>query len=175
MNNLTPLNQINFCQLEELLRDQAKIRSEVSFWGHRRVKVEGKKGHYSLCELLNFIYKRMHSYAYSENERLSGRLLKYPIKKILEDTDKSYEIRNVFSRFLCSIIDAWLNFFWYTEVPKGPMHQFIIFEGIFDHTFKFYSKAQYFEVFNKAPIRPASKIENGIEVWRVNLSTGFNC
>lgn len=175
MNNLIPLNQINFCQLEKLLHDQTKIRSEVSFWGHRQVKVEGKKGHYSLCGLLNFIYQSMHKYAYSEEERLSGKLLKYPIKKILDDTEESFKVRNVFSRILCFIIDVWLNFFWYKGVPKGPMHQFMISRDMFDDVFELYSKAQYIKAFNKLPAEETSKTDNGIEVWRVDPSTGYNC
>jgi len=106
MNDLILSSQINFCQLEELLHDQTKIRSEVSFWDHRQVKVEGKKGHYGLCVLLNFIYESMHKYAYNEDERLSGKLLKYPITKILEDTEEDYKLRNVFSRILCFINDV---------------------------------------------------------------------
>lgn len=174
MNNLTPLNEINFCQLEELLRDQSKIRSEVSFWGYRRVKLEGKKGHYGLCELLNFIYQSMHNYAYNEKERLSGKLLKCPVQKILEDSETSYKVRNVFSRFLCSIIDLWLNVFSYRDVPQGPMHQFIIDEDIFDE-FEFYSRAQFVEAFKREPNCKHHFIENGTPIWRVDPSIGLYC
>lgn len=167
MNNLVKLNIANFCQLEEVLHDQSKIHSEVSFWGWRRVRVEGKKGSYGFFELLNFVYQRMHGYTYNEEERASGKRLALPIIKIVEDSEESYRIRNVFSKFLCCIFDWWLNYIWYTGVPQGPRDQFVIEgEDIFN-AFNHYSREQYTNAFMKEPTGKGRYTYKGVLTWRV--------
>jgi hypothetical protein len=125
-----------------------EMHSNVSFWGSRVVSASGYKGTIPLSVLASRVtdlYNKAHWENISGNrfvrlrdKRLIGDDQHTRAKAILEkingfyaETDRIKQTRNVFTRFLCSIIDRW-------NANINPGHSLSaqdILEGMLEHGF----------------------------------------
>ncbi len=141
MNIKEKLNDPNltFEDLDNLL-DQAQ--AEVSFWGGRKVMVQGYEADISIDFLSDLVYSIIcRNWDYDETERFRGRNIAAKITQFYSKTDDKIKNSNFFTRFLNFIRELNLNS--HTPRWKWEEREIVATKNLFE----FYTKNQWLQAF----------------------------
>jgi hypothetical protein len=140
---------------KDLFDIAAKSTPQISFFGSKSISVNGYTGVLNLDDLAASTMKTIEkNFNFTEEERAIGEVLAKRIDKIYEESDELVKMSNIFTRiihafrkFINDLCDCGYNTRFYWDCERS--------------NFKFYTKEQYQNVFNKLPKSEPHRIQTG--------------
>ncbi|WP_042280048.1 hypothetical protein [Candidatus Protochlamydia sp. R18] len=146
----------SFVKLEPVINQAS---DEISFWGKRYIYIQRYKQDFPLHDLVACIIEIViqKEFEFSPEEREAGRKIAAKINQLYQNNDNKLENKNLITRQLCKLRDAWLN---WTTPYYSPRFKW---EHTFNNFFEYYTKKQYIILFG-------CEANNSDQVIRINNS-----